>query len=162
MEQFSGLTKKSIQQYINDLITERLKSALKKENDDEQKIENKETSNAAADIKDTKIETTEEEREGFLIVKTILRQKIKANRIVQRDAQSYFAILLDDNNRKTICRLYLNGTKRYIGTFDDQKKETRTEILTVDDIFKYAELLQTTVANYDSEKIDKSLTATGA
>jgi hypothetical protein len=162
MEQFSGLTKKSIQQYINDLITERLKSALKKENDDEQKIENKEPSNATVDIKDTKVETTEEEREGFMIVKTILRQKIKATRIVHRDAQSYFAILLDDNNRKTICRLYLNGSKRYIGTFDEQKKETKSEILTVDDIFKYAELLQTTVANYDSEKIDKSLAATGA
>lgn len=162
MEQFSGLTKKSIQQYINDLITERLKSALKKENDDEQKIESKEPTNATVDIKDTKIETTEEEREGFMIVKTILRQKIKANRIVHRDAQSYFAVLLDDNNRKTICRLYLNGSKRYIGTFDEQKKETKSEILTVDDIFKYAELLQTTVANYDNEKIDKNFVATGA
>lgn len=162
MEQFSGLTKKSIQQYINDLITERLKSALKKENDDEQKIESKEPSNVTVDSKDTKIETTEEEREGFMIVKTILRQKIKANRIAYRDAQSYFAVLLDDNNRKTVCRLYLNGSKRYIGTFDEQKKETKSEILTVDDIFKYAELLQTTVANYDSEKTDKNFAPTGA
>ncbi|THU34912.1 restriction endonuclease [Niastella caeni] len=152
MDQFIGLTKKSIQQYINDLITERLKSALKKENDD-QKIPETETANVQPEVKDVKIETTEEEKEGFMIVKTILRQKIKANRIAFRDAQSYFAILLDDNNRKTICRLYLNGSKRYIGTFDEQKKETRNEILTVDDIFKYAELLQQTVANYDGEKV---------
>lgn len=105
-------------------------------------------------------ETTEEEREGFMIVKTILRQKTKAGRIAFRDAQSYFAVLLDDNNRKTVCRLYLNGSKRYIGTFDDQKKETKNEILTVDDIFKYAELLQKTVTNYDGEKVDKNIVST--
>ena len=155
MDQFSGLTKKSIQQYINDLITERLKSALKKENDD-QKIPETETVNIQPESKDVKIETTEEEKEGFMIVKTILRQKTKVNRIAFRDAQSYFAILLDDNNRKTICRLYLSGSKRYIGTFDEQKKETKNEILTVDDIFKYGELLQQTVANYDGEKISNN------
>ena len=152
VEQFSGLTKKSIQQYINDLITERLKSALKKENSDEQKTAENEVAQIIAVGAESKIETTEEEKEGFMIVKTILRQKTKASRIVSRDAQSYFAILLDDNNRKTICRLYLNGTKRYLGTFDDQKKEVRNEILTVDDIFTYADLLQKTVHNYDSEK----------
>lgn len=154
MEQFSGLTKKSIQQYINDLITERLKSALKKENETEQPVLNSENNpSAGTEEKESKIETTEEEKEGFLIVKTILRQRIHASRIVYRDAQSYFAILLDDNNRKTICRLYLNGSKRYIGTFDDQKKETRNEIITVDDIFKYGELLHKTVEKYDGEKV---------
>lgn len=156
MEQFSGLTKKSIQQYINDLITERLKSALKKENESEQNGLDKDVVIVAAEDKEPKIETTEEEKEGFMIVKTILRQKIKPNRIVSRDAQSYFAILLDDNNRKTICRLYLNGSKRYIGIFDEQKKETRTEIITVDDIFKYAELLHKTVEKYDGEKVGAS------
>jgi hypothetical protein len=151
MEQFTGLTKKSIQQYINDLITERLKSALKKENE---VVELPDEQATITDDKDGKIETTPEEIEGFLIVKTILRQVIKHNRVVYRDAQSYFAILLDDNNRKTICRLYLNGTKRYIGTFDEQKKETRTEIMTIDDIFLYTELLQQTVLHYDKGKAD--------
>jgi hypothetical protein len=154
VDQFSVLTKKSLQQYINDMITERLKSALKKENESEQVKEETEqvTGNAGLESQGSKIETTEEEKEGFMIVKTILRQKIKSNRIVSRDAQTYFAILLDDNNRKTICRLYLNGSKRYIGTFDDQKKETKNEIVTVDDIFNYSEVLFKTVENYDGEK----------
>lgn len=154
MEQFTGLTKRSIQQYINDLITERLKSALKKENEAEQVTAGTEVALIAAEEKESKIETTDEEKEGFLIVKTILRQRVKASRIAYRDAQSYFAILLDDNNRKTICRLYLNGSKRYIGTFDEQKKETRNEIITVDDIFKYGELLHKTVEKYDGEKAE--------
>lgn len=153
VEQFGTLTKKSIQQYINDLITERLKSALKKENDAEQPDAEKESATTNAEEKGSMIETTEEEKEGYMIVKTILRQWIKPARIAYRDAQSYFAILLDDNNRKTICRLYFNGSRKYIGTFDEQKKETRIEILTVDDIFKFEEILHKTVDWYDSEKV---------
>ena len=152
IEQFTGITKKSIQQYINDLITERLKSALKKENDDEQKAAELEIAQVSLIGSESKIETTEIEKEGFMIVKTILRQKIKVNRIAFRDAQSYFAILLDDNNRKTICRLYLNASKKYLCTFDDQKNETRNEISSIDDIFNYADTLLKTVANFDNEK----------
>lgn len=146
VETFSNLTKKSIQQYINDLITERLRSALKKENEGAAVVTQQEN---VALPEENRIETTTEEVEAYQIVKAILRQKIKPSRIVHRDAQSYFAILLDDNNRKPICRLYLNGSKRYIGIFDEQKKETRIEILTVDDIFLHVEALTKTVEGYD-------------
>lgn len=152
MEQFTALTKRAVQQYINDLITERLKSALKKENADEQKTTDEGSVLAANTADESKVETTPEEMEGYMIVKTILRQKISSSRIAFRDAQSYFAILLDDNNRKTICRLYLNGSKKYFATIDEQKKEVRNEIASLDDIFNFAELLHKIVATYDSEK----------
>lgn len=150
LDQFTGLTKKSIQQYINDLITDRLKSALKKENEDEQKVVENEAAIADETLNGSKVETTPEEMEAFLIVKTILRQKIKPNRIVFRDAQSYFAILLDDNNRKTICRLYLNGNKKYFVTIDEQKKEVKNEITSIDDIFNHSQTLHKIVENYDA------------
>ena len=97
----------------------------------------------------SKINTTEEELEAFLIVKTILRQKVPATRVTYRDAQSYFAIFLDDNNRKAICRLYLNGGKKYIGTLDENKKETKFEIGTLDEIFNYSEILLKTAELYE-------------
>lgn len=146
VETFTNLTKRSLQQYINDLITERLQSALKKENEGAAVVAPPENTPAT---EDNRIETTTEELEAYQIVKAILRQKIKPGRVVHRDAQSYFAILLDDNNRKPVCRLYLNGSKRYIGIFDEQKKETRMEILTVDDIFLHGEALVKTVEGYD-------------
>jgi len=151
LETFSNLTKRSIQQYINDLITERLHSALKKENEGATAQQDN-----AEPPEDNRIETTTEELEAYQIVKAILRQKIRPGRIVHRDAQSYFAILLDDNNRKPICRLYLNGSKRHIGVFDEQKKETKIEILTVDDIFLHGEALVKMVEGYD--KPDKPAT----
>jgi len=147
LDQFTILTKKSIQQHISELITERLKTALTKEDEQTKKDEALQVAQALAD--ENKINTTLEELEGYMIVKTILRQKISASRITYRDALSYFAILLDDNNRKTICRLYLNNTKKYFVTLDDQKKEIKMEISTLDDIFKYADVLAGVVERYD-------------
>ncbi len=146
LEQFTELTKKSIQQHISDLITERLKTALSKE--DEKNADN--SISIEQNLEDiSKINTTDEELEAFMIVKTILRQKIPATRITYRDAQSYFAVFLDDNNRKAVCRLYLNGGRKFIGTFDDNKKETKNEIEILDDIFNHSEILLKTIETYE-------------
>ncbi|MFV5695607.1 type I restriction endonuclease [Flavobacterium sp. LB3P122] len=146
LEQFTELTKKSVQQHISDLITERLKTALSKE---DEKI-NEINISIEPNIEDiSKINTTGEELEGFLIVKTILRQKTPATRVTYRDAQSYFAVFLDDNNRKAVCRLYLNGGKKYIGTFDENKKEIKNEIGNLDEIFNYSDLLLKTIEAYE-------------
>ncbi len=149
LDQFTDLTKKSIQQYVSDLITVRLKTALSKEGEDSQGLEGE---NKIDENIESKIVTTDEELEAFLIVKTILRQHIDADRIHYRDAQSYFAILLDDNNRKTICRLYLNSRSKYLGTFDENKNEVKNELKTIDDIFNFSEQLNSTIEMYDQSK----------
>ena len=153
LDQFTSLTKKSISTYINDLISERLKSALKTETDVENK-ENQEDSieREEASQDDNKIVTTEEEIESYMIVKSILRPVVDISRVVYRDAQTYFAILLDDNNRKPICRMYFNSvTKKYIATFDENKKETKHEINSLDDIYKYNQQLIDTIAYYSNK-----------
>jgi hypothetical protein len=149
LELFTNLTKKSAQHYISDLITERLKTALTKE--DESAKEQDSKAELQNQVPENKVETTEAELEGFMIIKTILRQKIDIKRITYRDAQSYFAILLDDNNRKTICRLYLNGNKNYFVILDENKKEVKTEIETLDDIFNFTDKLFEIVENYDKK-----------
>ncbi len=149
LDQFTNLVKKSVQQHISEIITERLKKALNKETQEnkEQPVE------VAPEIRpESKIVTTEEEIEGFMIVKSILRQKIDASRIVYRDAQTYFSILLDNNNRKTICRLYFNSNKKFFATLDQQKKEVKVEISSLDDIFEFTGLLHSIVENYDKSK----------
>lgn len=147
LDQFTFLTKNSIQQYISDLITERLKTALSKE-DEKNKKENEDISSEQKEDL-SKVNTTEEEIEAFLIVKTILRQKIPVNRVTYRDAQSYFAIFLDDNNRKAVCRLYLDSNKKYIGLLDENKKETKNEIFSLDEIFNFSAELLKTIEFYD-------------
>lgn len=152
LEQFTNLTKKSIQQHITDLITERLKTALTKEDEASKELDAIDLLANATKEDVSKVNTTDEELEAFMIVKTILRQKISINRISYRDAQSYFAILLDDNNRKTICRLYLGSGKKFIATLDEQKKEIKIEIKTLDDIFNHSSTLFSIVESYDKSK----------
>lgn len=149
MFQFTELVKKSTAQVLSDLITDRLKSALNKE---KHLTDQQPEANVLPEQEENKIITTDEELEAFLIIKTILRQKIDSKRIVYRDAQSYFSILLDDNNRKTICRLYLNGSKKQIGLLDEMKKETKYEITSLDDIFKFSTQLLSTADTYDKSR----------
>ena len=68
--------------------------------------------------RDDGIVTTEEEWEGFHIVRAILAKHVDPRRVVMRDTKSYCGILLDDNNRKPICRLRFNYSQKYIGLFD--------------------------------------------
>ena len=152
LEQFTMLTKKSISTYINDLISDRLKSALKTEVAQEQQEMHSETEPSTTESKDDKIVTTEEEIESYLVVKSILRPFVDISRIVYRDAQTYFAILLDDNNRKPICRMYFNGiSKKHISTFDENKKETKHEITSLNDIYNFSKELADIINVYDGK-----------
>jgi hypothetical protein len=152
-EQFAQLTKQAFKQVINDQINERLKSALV--------IEPSTVSQSTPEILSSEgsgtpsngsqdAETTEEEWEGYHIVRAILREVTTPKRIVMRDVQSYCGILLDDNNRKPICRLHFNAAQKYLSLFDAEKEE-KVPISELDDLYKYAERLKAAVVNYDSK-----------
>ncbi|MEI9579609.1 type I restriction endonuclease [Enterobacter asburiae] len=149
-ESFFNLTKKAASQYINDQVNERLKSAITgitpaiidtpNESSQIEEDEHKDESDVV---------TTLEELEGYHIVKAITRAVLEAPRITHRDTKSYFGILVDDNNRKPLCRLHFNRTQKYIGLFDIEKNETRHPITTVDDIYSFADILRATAALYN-------------
>jgi hypothetical protein len=67
--------------------------------------------------------------------------------VVARDNASYCAILFDDNNRKPIARLYLEGKNKRIGIFQN-KSETRHFIESIEDIYNHSEEIQTAVKSY--------------
>lgn len=150
-EQFTPLIQKALTQFIDDRVNNRLKSALAQQTDSPNKsaIESIEITDEN-EIPDDGIVTTEEELEGFNIVKAIVRKHIDAERICQRDTKSYFGILLDDNNRKPICRLHFNRSQKYIGIFDEEKVEERHPIESLDDIFNFEEALVKTALSYES------------
>jgi predicted type IV restriction endonuclease len=154
MKQFTEIVKKSLNQLISDIISDRLKAALEKENvKDSEQIKLGEEQDKADEIK---IDTTEEEREGFFIIKSILRTKFESKRIHYRDFQNFFSVLLDDTIRQTICRLWFNGEKKYLGLFDENKKETKFEIVRLDDIYNYSEqLIKATERLVNAEKAKK-------
>ncbi|KSW27262.1 MULTISPECIES: type I restriction enzyme HsdR N-terminal domain-containing protein [unclassified Pseudomonas] len=152
-EQFSELTRKATAQFLNDQVNDRLKSAMSgaiQPSSIDTSIQNQNpSSDISKEADENRVTTTLEELEGFHIVKAIVRTSVDAKRIIHRDTQSYFGVLLDDNNRKPICRLHFNRSQKYIGIFDKEKNETRHPISSLDEIYGFADALKETVTYYD-------------
>ena len=122
------------------MISDRLKSALNAKQPKEETSEA--TTQVDAAINESAIITTDEKLEAYHIIKSILRSKIPVNRLDFRDAKSYFTIIMDDNNRK-LCRLYLNSpTNKAIAFVDDEKKEIKHKIDTIDDIYQFTDTIR--------------------
>ncbi len=106
-----------------------------------------------AEVSEPKIITTEEELEAFYIVRAILSQVIDPSRIAHRDTQGYFGILLDDNNRKPICRLHgVNESgERWLELFDKGKElswQEKVKIGAISDIYQHVDRIKTAVTVY--------------
>ena len=151
IEQFTGIVKKACKQYVSELITDRLNTALTQEKQQDQGSQPDQApqENAPSNEEAEVVDTTTEEKEAYIIVRSIVKQVAPFERIYIRDAKSYCAVLYDDNNRKPVCRMYFNGDKKkYLATFDADKKEAKHEIQSLEDIFQYSDLLVQTVKRY--------------
>lgn len=150
-DNFTILTKKAASQYINAQINERLKTAMSggqiQVNDFPESEEEKDSDKNLKDESD--VVTTIDELEGFHIIKAIARAVIDSHRITHRDTKSYFGVLIDDNNRKPLCRLHFNRNQKYLGLFDLEKNETRHPIKSVDDIYSFADIIRATASLYN-------------
>ncbi|WP_157155718.1 type I restriction endonuclease [Diaminobutyricimonas sp. LJ205] len=154
-EQFRGLVSKATKQFLNDQVNDRLKAALGGSNfpgaaadADVDAVASQPVAENDLD-RDTEIETTLEELEGYQIVKAIACSDVKPQRVTHRDAKSYFAVLLDDNNRKPIARLHFNSKSvKYLGVFDENKNETRHQIGSLDEIYLHAPAIREAVARH--------------
>ncbi|MBD9429517.1 type I restriction enzyme HsdR N-terminal domain-containing protein [Achromobacter sp. ACM03] len=149
-DQFSSLTKRALGQFLNDQINERLKSAMNS-NAVTSVVADTPEAEDIGDKSDDLITTTLEEIEGYHVVKAIVRAVVDVKRVVQRDTQSYMGILLDDNNRKPICRLHFNRAQKYVGVFDESKSETRHPISSIDEIYNFSDALRKTVGFYETD-----------
>lgn len=134
-------------------MSARLRSALETENDSS----GNNTENITADDQDEPgvagIVTTEEELEGYQIIRAIAAKTVSPERVIYKDKKSYMGILLNDNNRKPICRLRFNSNQKYIGLFDvvdGDKEEIRVPIDSIADLYQHSDKILKTIASYDN------------
>lgn len=129
LDKFKPIIKKGLAQFINERVNEKLSAAL----------------NTSAAAKEEIIEpiqsepeiiTTAEEMETFTIVKIILKDTIQIDRLYYRDNKSYFNILLDDNIRKWIVRVFVYDNKIKMVLNDSNK--TSYEISTPVDLMLHS------------------------
>ncbi len=151
IEQFTPLLKRAISSYINEIISDRLNTAIKNEEVVQESSQSAEELPEGVVLidEDKGVITTEEELEAYRIVKAILGGIISPKRIYYRDAATYFTIIVDDNNRKNICRLYLNSDKnKKMIIVNDNKEELVFKLEDIEDLYNYSEPIQESASRY--------------
>ena len=144
IDSFRPIVKKAFTQFINEMINDRLKTALKTEGEKQSEDEQIDKTTSDDAIEESKIITTQEEIEAFFIIKTLLYPILDGHEITYKDTETYFGVLLDNNTRKWICRLYLSGKKKNLVTPDKEKYQLES----IEDLYKYKEHLIKMVERY--------------
>ena len=103
---------------------------------------------AVSEVTDNGIVTTEEKWRACYIVQAILMPDVPADRVTLRDGKYACSVLLDNTNRKPICRLYLNTAPKRLGLINAKKSEECVSIDRVSDIFAHAGRIRETTRRY--------------
>ena len=147
IEEFTMIVQQAFREFVNDKIANRLQSAIDSESGTQELDDNHGEDDTEVETERDGIDTTQDEIDGFYVVKSILRESVDPSRITMRDVRSYCGILLDDNNRQPVCRLRFNRSQKYLSLFHETNEE-RVAIDSIDDMYKYADQLKKAVANY--------------
>lgn len=138
LAQFTEMVKKAAASYIHDRIAERLNIVVKSAEEDQKANDDKKI-DVPGNKKEAEFITTQSEIEAYYTIKAILRSIVQGKRVVMRDALSYCAILLDDNNRKPICKLHFNNEANLrVELFDSEGNSEKVHIDNIDDLYNYA------------------------
>lgn len=139
-DKFKPLIKKSFVQYVNEIVSDKIKNALNSGNDNSDEsetsiVENIEHGN------DKEIITTAEELQSYYIIKSILGDTTDIERITYKDTVSYFSVLIDNKVTRWICRIYLKENIKYLIIPNGENNEKYT-IGKISDIYSLSEILK--------------------
>lgn len=149
-DQFTEITQKALHDFVRSRVNERLQTALETDKPLQiQEASNTEETQTTTPVQN-EIETTPEELEAYRIICAIGTEYVDTDRITMRDAKSYCAILLDDNNRRPICRLHFGKTKMSISIFIPDN-ESRFDIQKVSEIYRFKNELSAAITQYDKK-----------
>ena len=142
IEKFKDVVKKSLNNFVLEKMSDKISLALKtNEATEETAITTLEVNDI--EVNKNKIVTTEEELEAFFIVRSILKNSVPTkDKINYKDTENYFGIMYDNNIRKWICRINLDGASKYIVLHTENKPHIKYSIECVEDIYKFAEELK--------------------
>ena len=153
LEKLRPVFKAALDQYINDALNTRLKEAMKpSEEPDATANAGEEASEEADSGEDSRIVTTEEEKEGYYLVKSLLLGTVEPKRVCLKDKVNFCNILLDGSQLKPLVRFHFNKRPWRVGFFDGDNKDDRVEIEKLDDIMQYADRIRAAATKYNAPK----------
>lgn len=153
VDKFKPVIKKTINNYITELMNDKIKTALGSQDDTQKEEKSDQESPEQEEVTpeqehERRIVTTEEELEAFFIVKNLLKSHVDINSITYKDNERYMAVLYNGKTTKWICRLYFNTANKYIAVPDENKKEERISISDIYEIEKYQDRLVESLKKY--------------
>jgi hypothetical protein len=137
LERFKPLVKTTLDNYVTELLNERIQGALKQTKEPEKSIEPQTVEVAQTIEEKSGVVTTEEELQAFYIVKAVLAGEVDIARITYKDTMNYFAVLVDGMPTRWVCRFRLKENKKYISfpSPEESGKEIYTEFAILDDLY---------------------------
>lgn len=136
VQEFQQYTTSAASQWLAEAVREKLNAALAS---NEGQATEESTTESPADDEGDEIITTADEWSAFYSVKSILHGLVEQPRVTMRDLKNVCLILLDDNRRQWIARLYFGGRQYRLGLPDADGNERRIDIGSPDDIFDFAD-----------------------
>lgn len=103
IDMFRQIVKRAYAEHVSDQISSRLNTLRIAE---EERLNTVQAVQPQQEISDDGIITHNTEVWGFVAIRALLSKVIEPMRVTMRDQKTYCSILLDDNNRKPICRFY--------------------------------------------------------
>lgn len=137
----TNLFKKALKQYVNDCVSGQLREAVEAEE--------------SGTTKESKVVTTEEEKQAFYIIQSIARNIIPSADIVMRDQISKCCVLYKNNMVTPIVKLYFNDLKSLKIELFDKEKPHKVNLNNVDEIYDYEDSILETCKKYAPQTTNK-------
>lgn len=152
VEQFRPLLKKALNDFISEMMNDKIKSALGGTGGSvsisEQKNATEQSTEQVEESKTHSIVTTEEELEAYFIVKNILSERVSIKDITYKDTESYINVLYKGNSRKWICRLRLTETQKLLIIPDENKKDVKIQMTDIYELANHKDALLQILERY--------------
>ena len=149
-EQFRPIVKRAISTYVNDIISDRLKAAMK-EGDAHVEVDEVKTEPIP---EQSEIVTTDEELQAFYIIRSILGEVCPVEDIIYVDNKTTFTIYHVSNKGKAICRFESskNKTNRFAICYPEMNKHT---LESIDDLYKHSDEIRASLRCIIGDKQDE-------
>lgn len=151
LDKFRPILKKSLNDYINETLNDKIMQAL-------QNTETINTNVSNDDIDNTKLSASDDELEGFFIIKTILKNSVDMRDLYYKKTDSYFVILYKNNTRKWICRFDFTDKRKLLILPENNKTERlKITLENLNDIMDYKNKIISILNDYIEELSEKEI-----
>ena len=147
IEKFKPILKKSLNNFISELMNDKIKSALATSKDEPETPEET-PEEIPMNEPENKIVTTSEELEAYFIVKSLLKELVPIQEIFYKDTESYMAVNYKGKVTNWICRLVLTDSKKLLILPDENKKPVTYQLSNIYEIENYSDQLKTVLSRY--------------